>query len=255
MKRIIIAMSVAVMICAGLFASALVTENRDRPAIGNVLKAHGVTTETGSLSAFFIEAVKLTSIEGGPTEELPGFFERKTTLASDGRFFRRSKIDSQGLLEEVVLLDGLRAYRVVRESGQSDAEAEELQGNERDGVRFIAATSGLAPVLARLNKEKTAFAYKGETSRGWSLFTARTDIGNVSIFADRERVIRRIEAAGFTIEYAGYREVDGVLLPFIQRVYRGSRLLYELFFINQSLKPQFTDDYFKLDTATSQPTQ
>ena len=265
MKKLVLTALLISLLSAGLIARSARVKNRaatrepapeglaevpDRATpMADVLRAHNVSENPDALSAFVAEAVRLTSYPVGSDRELPGFFERKVTLAVDGNRFTRRKVDPQGLREQVDLFDGQAPYHATSETGRVVEQGPGLRESAPAGAGSSIKTFSLVPVLRQFLDPAARTAYVGRSSIGEDKFDLQTPNGVWTLYADREHLIRRLESHNKIIDYADYRWVDGVRLPFIQRFSVNGGLLCELVFTRIDLHPTFAAGYFNRETA------
>jgi hypothetical protein len=247
MNRLILVLVVCGLCSAGLMASTSAEPGRPVPATGEILRAHNVSQDGGALSAFTCEAVKLTSYYAGPGSESPSFFERRVSVSISGNAFRRHQTDPLGLRDRFDLFDGQALYHSELEMGRQVKETGPVVDTQLASVGFSIKTFGLVPILGQLSDPTVEAIYLGEASGGEDRIEMKTAYGSWVIFSDESHIIRRLEAGNKTIEYADYREVQGVRLPFIQRLYVAGQLFYELIFTGINLSPSFPPDYFSRD--------
>lgn len=250
MMKSIYALALSGLIAGGALAPP--TGRSEAPArpfsIGAVLKAHNIPIrEPDALANTFAEAVKLTSNRPDVGPESPSFFEWTVSVYTQGTAFKRRKVDSQGLREQIDLFDGRLAYHFEFERGNRLPEEEHVGASRFDAVELGVRTFGLLPVLRQLSDVSTRVVHMGRTTGGQNWFRVAAATGEFFVYSDRRHLIRRAEFGDMTIEYAGYREVGGARLPFIQRVTVGKRLIYELVFTQIDLNHQVPEDYLSPD--------
>lgn len=248
MKRAICALILSSLILLSLIAASPVKTDQPAPDISEVLRAHNVPQHTDALKSFVGEAVKLVFYDGGDGDALHRFFERKVRVSTCGVAFKRHSRDALGLRVRVDLFDGRAGYRAVMESGARVGEANIIEDSQLKSARFAVATFGLAPILKQISRQPSMVFYAGRAARNEDMFQMRTEFGLLAIFADQQRLIRRVEAGNKTIEYADYRNVSGSRLPFIQRLYVAGRLVHELIFTEIDLAPTFPAGYFSRES-------
>jgi hypothetical protein len=246
MRRLICTLLMSGILSAGLFIfpSANTTPENAKITIAEVLRAHNVPQTPQALRNWFAEAVKLTLYPDEFNSDFSTFFERKMSVARSGAAFRRSKIDPMALREQVEIFDGQNAFARVSENGKRVEENSSLADPKLEAVKFSVQTFGLVPVLRELLEPETKILYLERTQRKQEKFQVETSTGNFILYCDQWHRIRSIEIGDKIIEYADYRSVGGVQLPFIQRFSVGNRLLYELIFTRIDIAPLFSASYF-----------
>ncbi|MFP5265343.1 MAG: hypothetical protein ACLGJB_25945 [Blastocatellia bacterium] len=221
----------------------------DRPT-DDVLRAHNVQPGAALLSACTIEALRLPSFPADPNSDVPNFFERRQVVSIQGDAFISHTVAPLGARTQIYVFDGRAGYRAVAEGG-SPVEVAAIEGSELRAVEFGVKTFGVVPILNLLSDPKTESVYLGRTARKQDKFQVRTHGGTWTLYANQQHLISRLEAGDQIIEYADYRTTDeGLSLPFIQRAYRGGKLLYELVFTRVELNRAFAPGYFSRETLT-----
>jgi hypothetical protein len=220
--------------------------------VGEVLSAHNVLQNPEAFSSFDAEAVRLTSRPPGIDRELQSFFERQVTVVMSGNAYKRHTADPLRLREQYDLFDGSRSYYSVIENGKLAAQANPVTDSESRGVEFSVKTFGLVPILSQLLDPATEAVYLGRTAYGQDKFDVKTATDRWTLYTDAEHLISRIEVRGRTIEYASYRLVDGVRLPFTQRLSSGDQLVQELNFTRITLNPKIPSNYFSREALSKE---
>jgi hypothetical protein len=164
------------------------------------------------------------------------------SVSSDGIAFRRRKVDPQELRVQLDLFDGRAAYHTLAERGRQ-VEVNQMDDLQLRALEFSTRTFGLIPILQQLLDPATKAVYLGR-SRGQDKFKVKSPTGGWILYSDQGHIIRSVEIGHKSIEYADYRSVGGVRLPFIQRFSTGGHLNYELVFTRIDLTPDFPDNHF-----------
>jgi hypothetical protein len=251
MKRLIYVLVLSALISTELVAYA--GKHRQHPvdlSVGDLLQAHNVPRGPDALSSSVAEAVKFISYYGDTGGESPSFFERKVSVSIDGNAFKRHKAAPQGLSEHFDLSDGQGAYRAVVERGSQAEGVKRMAESDFAAVEFSIKTFGLVPILNQLSDPAAEIVYLGRTARGEDKFKVRDSAGSRVLYADHWHMIRRVEMGDKVIEYADYRPVEGVQLPFLQRLYVKGHLIYELVFTKIDLTPAFPAGYFSREALS-----
>jgi hypothetical protein len=262
MKILISALILGSLLSTGLLASSSEKPVQPAPAIaigradqsappvsiGEVLRAHNAPQNPDVLSACDGEAVRLTSRPPGIDRELPSFFERQVSVVWAGNAYKRYTADPLRLREQFDLFDGSVPYHAVTERGMLAEEANPMDYSQSKSVEFGVKTFGLAPILKQLSDPTTEAVYLGRTAFGQDKFDIKTATGRWTLYADTEHLVSRIEVGDKVIEYASYRSVDGVRLPFIQRLSIGGQLIQELVFTRIAINPKLASNCFRRET-------
>jgi hypothetical protein len=222
------------------------------PSIGEVLSAHNIAQNPDALLGFDAEAVRLTSRPPGIDRELQSFFERRVTVVMAGNAYKRHTADPLRLREQYDLFDGSVPYHAVIENGILAAQSNPVTNSDFRDVEFSIKTFGLVPTLQQLSDTATEAVYVGRTAYGQDKFDVRTATDRWTLYTDAQHLISRIEARDKIIEYASYRLVDGVRLPFIVRLSGGGRLVQELNFTRITLNPKLPSGYFSREALSKE---
>ena len=266
MKTLISTLILGSLISTGLLTSssekpahpapAVAIGKADQPAsplsINEVLRAHNALQNSELLSACDGEAVRLTSRPAGGDRELPSFFERHVSVVWAGTAYKRYTADPLRQREQFDLSDGSVHYHAVNESGIAVEEANPMTDSQSRGVEFGIKTFGLVPILKQLAAPTTEAVYLGRTAYRQDKFDIKTATDRWALYTDMEHLVSRIEVGDKAIEYASYRSVDGVRLPFIQRLSIGGHLVQELVFTRIALNPKLASNCFKRETLSKQ---
>lgn len=262
MKKLISALALG-----GLLSTVLLAMSFEKPArpipptaranqaaspisISEVLRAHNVPQRPDALSTFSAEAVRLTSRPTGIDPQLASFFERQVSVAVSGYSYRRHTADRLRLREQFDSFDGAAPYHAVIENGRLIEAADSISDSDT-GAEFSVKTFGLVPILKQLLDPSTEVVCVGRVY-GRDKFDVKTSTDRWTIFTDQEHLICRLEARDRVIEYANYRSVDGIRLPFIQRLSVGGRLLQETVFSSITLNPGLPRGYFSREAISKE---
>ncbi len=166
--------------------------------------------------------------------------ESRLRLAADHSFVKYDRTTLNR--NQSFVFDGYAMVRTTFE-GETRLEVKVLDSVEAAGIRFQVATFGLLPILRRLSDPSTQVVYLGTTSKG-DRFKVKTAEDDWYIFTSPNHLIDKLEVEDLSITYEDYRTVDGLSLPFLQRVKKGDRLVYEIKFDTFDLNPVFAAGFF-----------
>jgi hypothetical protein len=207
----------------------------------NILKAHHFFQEGNLITDWAADATKWTVYRHGKS---PGYFERRVSVARAGGAFRRYKTDPQMVRQQVDLFDGISSSRFVVESGKLIEEGAPIAYSQFEAVESGVNTFGLIPILQQLADPLTVASYSGRAIQGEDIFNVRTAKSSWLVYVDERGLIRRIEMQGKAFEYGDYHLVEGIWLPFTQRMFVKGQLFYVLFFTRIDLTPKsLTSDF------------
>src|ERR1051325_866970 len=167
--------------------------------------------------------------------------ESTLRLSTDHSFVRYERASLNR--NQSFLFDGNTLVRTTFEA-QTQVEVRILDGVEAASTKFQIATFGLLPILKRLSDPSTQVVYLGAASKG-NQFQVKTAGGSWYFYTNPNHLIDRLEVGDINITYEDYRTVDGLNLPFYQRVKKDDRLLYEIKFDTFDLNPVFAAGFFK----------
>ncbi len=162
-------------------------------------------------------------------------------LSTDHTFVRYEKVTLNR--HQSFLFDGNTVVRTTFEA-ETQVDVRALDGIEAESIKFQMATFGLLPILKRLSDPSTQVVYVGAASKG-NRFQVKTAGGSWYFYTNSNHLINRLEVGDIEITYEDYRTVDGLNLPFSQRVKKGDRLLYEIRFDTFDPNPVFAAGFFK----------
>jgi hypothetical protein len=246
MKKLIYAAVAASLLCLGWIAFSGSASSRVAvPLFQDVLRAHGGREAIASTVAFHAQAVRLTSTQ------LPAFFERRLRVSVDSAKFKRHTTDPLGLRDRGELFDGNAGFYAASssdEQGRAAPQVLPMDSGRVRAARFSVETFGLLPLLRRCADPATEAIFEGRTPGSLDKFRVKTPAGDWSVYADQSHLIRKVEIGDKTIQFADYRSIGGLQLPFIQRLSVGDRLVYELVFSVIDPNPTFPADYFNPET-------
>jgi hypothetical protein len=244
MRKLMYASIVTMLVSVGLW---MTLSGRAAPSVTllsseEVLRAHGGREALASVVAFRAQVVRLTSTFP------PAFIERWLLVSVDGGRFRRETVDPHGLRPQIEVFDGHAGLHVVAGSPDEKGAAVSrvlLKDNDQwRATRFAIATCGLLPMLRACADPGADVLFLERTPDLLDKFQVTTSAGDWFIYTDLSHLIRRVEMGSKVFQFADYRPVGELQLPFIQRLSIGDRLIYELYFSTIELNPTFPADYF-----------
>ena len=230
---IILCSSVALSRIVASGASNSGVRRYEATLVEEVLQAHGGRKSIASISGFRVGFAKLTYTS--PFD----FFERQVRISSDGEQFTRETIHPDGKRRRYEVFDGRGSFQVEQswqdENGDIKRQPFPADSYRLRDVRFSIETSGLIPLLRRLSLQQTNPHFLERTPQMLDRFEVTTPDGRLIISVDQSRLIRRLEVRDISFQFADYHATGGLMLPRIQRVVVGQRLVQELFFSEVNL--------------------
>lgn len=193
-----------------------------------------------------VKARKLTTIFADSSSGLPNFFERAIEASVKGNAFRLDKVDPSALRKEVEMFDGELLRTIAIEKGKIIEESNQKVISPHNSVEFNIKNLGLVPVLNYLSDPATKIDFLGHTIRKENKIEVKVGASSFIVYSDAAHIIRRVEIGKYTIEYGDYRNLEGMQIPFIKRVFARGHLVYELIFTEIDLHPVFSDKHFSL---------
>ena len=168
-------------------------------------------------------------------------FERRLSLATDGPLVRYDKATLEK--SQSFVFDGNTLVRTTSEHG-TRVEVKALNEVEAAGIKFQIITSGLLPILKGISDPSSKVICLGTTSNG-DRFEVKTVNGSWYFHSNVSHLIERVEMGEIKITYSDYRTVDGVTLPYYQKVQEGDRFLYDIKFESFDLERVFETGFFE----------
>jgi hypothetical protein len=213
-------------------------------SLDEALRAHGGREAIGAITAFRAQAVRLTSTQ--PTT----FFERRLTVAVAGAKFRRQIESPFGSRLRVEWFDGQGGFQFISvDSAERQPPAMAMNERRLQAVKSSLAFFGLLPILQRCNEPNAEIIAQDSVSERLNRFRIKTSAGEWAITTDQSHLIRQVEIGPWLLQFADYRSVGEIKLPFIQRLSVGQRLVTELVFSAIDINPAFPTGYFTAETS------
>jgi hypothetical protein len=216
------------------------------------LRAHGGREAIASITASRVEAVRLTSALP------PDFIERRLRVEVAGGKFRRRVVDPLGLRTQFELFDGRAGFSLISSSGDGQGTPPPLlpmSGDRLRAVKFGIETCGLLPLLQRCADPRAEVISHEAVSARLNKFRIRTSAGEWNVYTDESHLIRKAEIGDKALQFADYRPVGGLQLPFIERLSAGQRLVHEFVFTTIELNPTWPADYFRPEALVRETTR
>jgi len=218
--------------------------------INKVLGAHNTSQAPGGLARSVAVAAKTQYLYADSQGEPPVFAELEVRVCFDGDAFKREKRELQSRKEQVEISDGQVAFRSGIDGGRPNGSASELQDSQFEGVKFNVMTFGIIPLLRHLRNPSVDAVYLPGAEGGQEKIEVKIDSVVWTMYLGQDHLIRKVEMVHnknfLVIEYGDYRPVDGLQLPFFQRVFDDGKPSYELVFSRYELNPSYPGDYFDL---------
>lgn len=210
-------------------------------AFQQVLNAHGGREAIAAVTAFRTRARRLTFT--APSV----FFERQLLVEVDGVKFRRLIVDSPGVRTQAELFDGQSGFKVVSDLQRKPPEAllaQPMNARRLSAVSSSIETSNLLRLLQRCADPATKIIAQASGPGSLNKFQIQTGIGEWLVYADQSHLIRQIEIGTRQFQFADYRAVGRLHLPFTERLSANQQWSQELTFSTIELNPDFPADYF-----------
>ena len=194
-----------------------------------VLQAHGGRDKIAAIQSYRAEAARMT--QTAPTV----FFERRLIVSVDGDLMKRETIDPQRDAVQTETLTSQGELSVAlgsrRELGPSASITRSTGDTGRArAVRFSVQTFGLLPILKECAGENAEISGPQTMANGRSCFVVKVPEHTLVIYVDENQLITRVDIGGSVAQFADYREVGGLRLPYVERISVAERTLFELFF-------------------------
>jgi len=247
----------------GLLATTIITgcaRKVEHPApissLAEILQAHNIPQSSEVLTAYVAETRKKIYYRVKSGSQLPGFFEYTETISTDGIAYKRDKVDLQSVRKQTDLIVEQEAYHMEIVKGKPSGSGRRLGDTDYRAVKSAILRFGLIPFLRQLQDTTATTVYLEQVEGNQKKLVVKTASEDLTLYVDSQHLIRKIQVPrnhhNLTMEYDDYRTVDGVQLPFSQRIFADEKLVYELFFTQINLTPSFPVDYFSRDALTKQ---
>lgn len=171
----------------------------------------------------------------------PGSLEQKVSLFTDGTIVRYEQGDI-AVFGQVFIFDGRTIVEHTFRSGV-ESESRTLEGLDADTIKFQMATFGVLPLLKRLSAPGAQVTLIGATANG-EQFRVDSVAGSWFVYTDRYHLIERVTVGDVSLDFQDYRNVDGLMLPFVQSVTQGTQPKYRLNLDSVVVDPTFAPDFF-----------
>jgi len=245
MNKRVCAVTLNVILFASVIIASLIETNHPsiEIPINGLPEAQNIEQKPKELSVF-VKAKKLTTIYSDSGSGLPGFFEREIEVSVNDNAFRLDKVDPAALRKEIEAFDGEVLRTVVIEQGKKIEESSQKGTPPYNAVEFNIKNLGLIPVLSYLSDPSTKINFLERTARKEDKVEVKVGGSSFIAYSDPARIIRKVEVDKYIIEYGDYRNLEGMQIPFIERVFARGHLVYELVFTEMDLHPVFPDEHF-----------
>ncbi|HEX5731542.1 MAG TPA: hypothetical protein VF131_01815 [Blastocatellia bacterium] len=197
----------------------------------HIVSAHGGAQVLASVRTAEFEFVRITPTRG------PDSFEHKVVVSTSGSMFRRYAVGAEGSDRRIEVFDGNAAFSGSPESSGGQ-QWQPMDENRLRAVKFIIVTCNLLHFLQQLVNRTAEVLFQEATQGGLYRFDVRTGNWNGALYTDRTGLIKQIEIGERVFQFAAYRQVEGVRLPLVVRVFY-KRVVFEMFFVRISLNPDF----------------
>lgn len=216
----------------------------ERPSVfEEILRAHGGREVIAAISGYNICFTRLTYTS--PTE----YFERQVYIAVQGARFKRKTSDPIGLRSRYEALDDSGNFQsMISSKDRNGVTTDRPLHADSDRLHAVQASIGVCSFpafLQKLSQNAAGVHSLEESPQMLDKLKIITPGGEYLIFADQSHLIRRVEFGDLAFQFADYRSTGGLILPYVQRVSLNNRLVYEMYFSEIIVSPDFPPDYFK----------
>lgn len=168
--------------------------------------------------------------------------ERRVSLSTDGTVVKYVQGNSPDQNQSFIFDGHSMLQRTVRAGIKLQPTV--VQDSAAASLKFHLATFGLLPILKRISDAGARVDYLGATEKG-DRFQVNSPGGAWYFYTNSQHLIDQVEVDDLTIAYGKYRAIDGLNLPFYQRVRKGDRLMYEIEITSLELNPVFPPGFFE----------
>jgi hypothetical protein len=206
----------------------------------DLLKAHG-WRRTPGIESYILKCRRITY-----RTSVQDFFERSVVVSVDGASLRlkREIADPVGSPCQVEIFAGNNGYIGWLASRDGNTRYSLDATEHLAPLKCSIEISGLLPLLIKFGKAQ-ASTWAGRGSDGLGMFDVKASDGRVfRVLVDQHLLIRKIVIGGIELQFADFRDTQGLMLPYIESVSTQGRLVYQLYFSEVELNPDFGSGYF-----------
>src|SRR5882724_5447057 len=253
MKKLIWTIVLGIGLVISTEVATAISKRISKPAaqmsLQTILRSHNIPRDGDPLSSTLSEASRFTYFDSGTGTGKQDFFERKTIVYTSRNAFKVFRTDPLGLRQQIDASNG--SQENVHAEYTKDRETQtpyQMQDAQLASSRFLVGTFGLVPILKQLSDPSTKDQWLG-SSNGEDILSVTSPAGTWVIYVNNKGLIHRAEIGKCVFEYADYRVVNGISIPFFQNVYVGNKLVYELTFTRIELNQAFAPDFFSKESV------
>ncbi len=211
-------------------------------AIEDLLQAHGGRDAISAINSYRVEMTKIVNTVP------PKFFAQKVRLSVEGNKIRRETTDPRGERTRVEMIDEngrFHSVAMVRSEASAPRSTTMSEDAQRESVvRANVAASSLIPFLKSFSDSAASAYYLGREPGDMDKYVVAAAGRQFIVFLDRNRLISRVEIGRNRFEFADFRQVGSLRLPFLERISVGNREVFEFFFSEYNVNLTFEHHHF-----------
>lgn len=198
------------------------------PSFEKVWRVHGASKLFAEIRSYELEFDKITWVSESE------FFERKASVSVADDEFVRVLADTRGQrIESSVLAHDGSFHETVSLNREGRTQVNEAHSGEEarsQAVAFSIQICGLIPILRMCSQPDIEITFIERTPALLDKFRVRSHTCEFWLYVDQSHLIRRVDIRRVTLLFAGYQNVNGLILPQLERVSLDGRVVQELFF-------------------------
>jgi hypothetical protein len=211
-------------------------------AIESLLQAHGELNAISAINSYSLLMTKI--VETVP----PRFFVQKVRLSLEGNKIRRETTDPRNERTRVELIDDsgrFHSVTTIRDETKGTRSTPLSEDAQRESVfRANVAVTSLIPFLKSFSDPAASAYHLGRDNGDMDKYLITAAGRQFIVLLDQNRLISRVQIGRNTFEFADFKQVGSLRLPFVERVFVGNRQIFEFFFSEFEINATFEDQHF-----------
>ena len=211
-------------------------------SIEDMLAGHGGRSAVLAINSYRIEMTKFVNTVP------PRFFARRVRLSVEGDKIRRETSNPQGDRTGLELIDEGGQFQAfdmdwAEAGGARSSTPLTTNARRQSAVRTNVAVCSLIPFLEILCDPAASASFLG-LEQGNMKYLIAAPGKKLLVHLDESRRISRVEMGRNTFEFADFRRVGSLLLPFVERVSVGDHQVFEFLLSGCEINPTFQNNAF-----------
>lgn len=205
-----------------------------------LVNAHGSPGALAAIDRYTLSATRVRNLLGTAP------FVLNIIVSIDGRMFIHSVSTDERSEEECY--DGRGSFRAVARSLLTNGGEVEPLPSDAARRRAVESsnlmTTGLLPLLRKFVDPAAEVSRIAVDSNG-ERFSVRTPDGSFVVYTDPKHRIVRVDSGNHvSMQFAGFRSYGSLVLPSFQRISIDGRLVWDVYFRDIVLNPEFPEGHF-----------